>query len=110
MSTTARAISDYLLTGMHHATPEGQAAIEAILAEHGRRNALTAYWNACVSDQLDSVRADLAAFFALLDLEEDSELTGKLFHPTRITSCRALDGQRINELLGRLKTFATSTP
>lgn len=39
MSTTARAISDYLLTGMHHATPEGQAAIEAILAEHGRRNA-----------------------------------------------------------------------
>ncbi len=31
---TARAISAYLLTGMHHATPEGQAAIAQIIEEH----------------------------------------------------------------------------
>lgn len=58
--------------------------------------------------RLASVRADLAALFALLDIEEDSELTGKLFHPNRITSCRALDGQKMNELLTRLKEFAAS--
>lgn len=119
--STARAISDYLLTGMHHATPEGQAAMGEII--DAKVNQLTLNLHLATEqerysiglrkladEKLATVRADLTAFFTLLDLEEDSELTGKPFHPTRITSCRALDGQRINELLGRLKAFATSTP
>ena len=32
----AKAISDYLLTGMNHTTPEGQAAIAAIIEEEPR--------------------------------------------------------------------------
>lgn len=31
MSHVAKEISDYLLTGMHHSTREGQAAIDAII-------------------------------------------------------------------------------
>lgn len=31
--TTADKISAYLLTGMHHSTPEGKAAIQAIIDE-----------------------------------------------------------------------------
>ncbi len=61
-------------------------------------------------DQLDEVRAKLAALFALLDIEEDSELTGKSFRPNHFTSCRALDGEQMGKLLVELKAWATSTP
>jgi hypothetical protein len=92
--STAQAISDYLLTGMHHSTPEGQAAIAAIVQAE--------------QEQLALVKADLAALFALADIVEETD-DGRPFRPNRLGgSCRSLDGAKMNELLARLKTFATS--
>jgi uncharacterized protein YqeY len=39
-----------------------------------------------------------------LDMEEESDM-GRVFHPTTIYSCRVMDGQRINEILKRLKAL-----
>ncbi len=61
-------------------------------------------------DQLTTVRANLAALFAILDIEEDSELTGKPFRPNHFSSCRALDAERMGKLLVDLKAFATAAP
>ena len=59
-------------------------------------------------DQLPAVKADLAALFALADIVEESD-DGNLFHPNRLgNSCRAIDAAKMNELLERLKAFATS--
>ncbi len=38
------------------------------------------------ADQLALIRAKLTALFALLDIEEDSELTGRPFRPNQFTS------------------------
>ena len=50
----ARSISDYLLTGMHHATRDGQAAMAAIvaqaLAERGAEQ--SAFFVDCLRDCL----------------------------------------------------------
>ncbi len=61
-------------------------------------------------DERDQVRANLAAFFAILDIEEDSELSGKTFRPNHFSSCRALDAERMGKLLVDLKAFATAAP
>lgn len=58
--------------------------------------------------EIATVRADLAAFFALLDIEEETD-DGRVFKPNQLGgSCRALDAAKMNELLGRLKEFATA--
>lgn len=44
-------------------------------------------------------------FIHLIELEEES-YNGQLFHPTRIYSCRAVDGANINEILTSLKSWA----
>ncbi len=60
--------------------------------------------------QLADVRAKLAALFALLDIEEETD-EGRVFKPNQLGgSCRALDGEKINRLFAELKAFATSTP
>lgn len=44
-------------------------------------------------------------FFRILDIVEESD-SGTLFHPTNITSCRAMDGARMNDILRRMKEIA----
>ena len=44
----------------------------------------------------------LKEFFYLLEIEEQSD-GGNFFHPNRIASCRAVDGQKLNEILMELK-------
>jgi hypothetical protein len=41
-------------------------------------------------------------FFYYLDMIEESD-SGRVFHPTIITSCRVHDQQAINEILKQLK-------
>ncbi len=48
----------------------------------------------------------LDKFFYYLDLTEESD-SGTLFHPTMITSCRAMDGVNVNKILNRLKELTT---
>ncbi len=61
-------------------------------------------------DERDEVRAKLAALFALLDIEEETD-EGRVFKPNQLGgSCRALDGDKINRLFAELKAFAAAAP
>lgn len=44
----------------------------------------------------------LKKLFYYLDMTEESD-SGRVFHPTTITSCRVMDGEAINEILKQLK-------
>lgn len=48
-------------------------------------------------------------FFAILDTTEDSEMTGKEFHPTTIQSCRVLESQKLEKILSRMKQLIQPT-
>jgi len=41
-------------------------------------------------------------FFDILDVKEESD-EGRVFCPTYISSCRAVDGAKLNEILSRMK-------
>ena len=41
----------------------------------------------------------------LLEIEEESD-SGSMFHPNRISSCRAVDGMQINQCIKKLKELA----
>ena len=41
-------------------------------------------------------------FFCILDTVEESD-EGKPFRPTNIASCRAVDGEKLNNVLKRMK-------
>jgi len=48
----------------------------------------------------------LKEYFYYLDIEEETD-EGRKFHPNRLGgSCRAIDGQRMNEILIELKEYA----
>ena len=40
--------------------------------------------------------------FRLLDITEETD-DGRVFHPNRISSCRALDAEKLNKVLVELK-------
>ena len=40
--------------------------------------------------------------FMLLDVTEESD-DGRVFHPNRISSCRAMDAEKLNSILVALK-------
>lgn len=40
--------------------------------------------------------------FRLLDITEETD-DGRVFHPNRITSCRVLDAEKLNQVLVELK-------
>lgn len=40
--------------------------------------------------------------FALLDITEETD-DGRVFHPNTIRSCRALDAEKLEQVLGKLK-------
>jgi hypothetical protein len=54
------------------------------------------------AEQLDRLKRDCKRLVHLLNIQEDSELTGRSFRPNQITSCRAMDGREIGEILERM--------
>lgn len=44
-------------------------------------------------------------FFRILDIVEESD-EGRVFRPTTITSCRAVDGPKLDAILKRMKELS----
>lgn len=62
------------------------------------------------AEQLAAIRAKLARFFYLLDIEEETD-DGRPFHPNTLGgSCRALDAEEMNRILTDLKEWAKTAP
>jgi hypothetical protein len=53
---------------------------------------------------LDKMKALLKEFFALLDITEQTD-DGKYFKPNKIYSSRALDAEKLNKVLSKLKSI-----
>lgn len=51
-------------------------------------------------DQYDVLVKEL---FELLDKTEETD-EGRVFHPNRISSCRAMDAEKLNQVLAGLKS------
>ena len=47
--------------------------------------------------------------FAILDIEEESD-SGRVFHPTYITSCRAGDAAQLEVIFERMKAIVQYEP
>lgn len=56
--------------------------------------------------QLYDLQKAVQEFFAILDITEDSEMTGRDFHPTTIRSCRVMDGQRLESILSHMRALS----
>jgi len=50
----------------------------------------------------DHIKSLVKEFIALLDIVEESD-EGRLFRPNKISSCRAMDGDRMGKILVELK-------
>jgi signal transduction histidine kinase len=61
-----------------------------------------------VREQRDRLADLTKQFIAILDITEESD-GGRLFHPTKITSCRAGDLQKIGELFEALRRASRTT-
>lgn len=59
-------------------------------------------------EQRDRLADLVKQFVSILDITEESD-SGKLFHPTNITSCRAGDLQKIGELVEALRRASRTT-
>jgi hypothetical protein len=64
--------------------------------------------NKTVTEQRDRLADLVKQFVSILDITEESD-SGRLFHPTNITSCRAGDLQKIGELVEALKRASRTT-
>lgn len=53
---------------------------------------------------LAEMKVLLKRFFALLDITEQTD-EGRYFKPNRIVSRRALDAEKLEQVLGKLKTM-----
>ena len=47
----------------------------------------------------------LTDFFAILDIEEES-MNQNTFHPNHFSSCRVVDGEKMNKIIDRLKILS----
>ena len=56
--------------------------------------------------KFDALAQAVRDFLSVLDIVEDSELSGKEFHPNTIRSCRAMDAERMNALLKLMKEYS----
>ncbi len=61
-----------------------------------------------VTEQRDRLADLVKQFIYILDITEESD-SGRLFHPTNITSCRAGDLQKIGELVEALRRASRTT-
>ena len=62
-----------------------------------------------VTDQRDRLADLVKQFISILDITEESD-SGRLFHPTNITSCRAGDLQKAGELVEALRRASINQP
>lgn len=53
-------------------------------------------------DDQEKLKVLVKKFLYYLDIEEESD-DGKKFHPTAITSCRAMDAFNLDEILGKMR-------
>jgi hypothetical protein len=61
-----------------------------------------------LKEQRDRLADLVKQFIYILDITEESD-SGRLFHPTNITSCRAGDLQKIGELVEALRRASRTT-
>ena len=61
-----------------------------------------------VTEQRDRLADLVKQFIYIIDITEESD-SGRLFHPTNITSCRAGDLQKIGELVEALRRASRTT-
>lgn len=52
----------------------------------------------------DDLKDLVRRMFAILDIEEESD-SGRVFHPTTISSCRCMDAQKLEVILERMKAI-----
>ena len=64
---------------------------------------------AAMTVQRDRLADLVKQFISILDITEESD-SGRLFHPTNITSCRAGDLQKIGELVEELRRASLHQP
>ena len=80
------------------------------MAAADRIEELEAKLQAVIEDKVDVVveltklKTHLEDFFALLEITEQKE-DGRYFHPTTIRSSRALDAEKLKEILGKLRGY-----
>lgn len=55
-------------------------------------------------EQLEEIKALIRQYFSILDIVEETD-DGREFHPNRLGSCRAMDCDRMEKLLIKLKEF-----
>jgi hypothetical protein len=58
----------------------------------------------------DELAAQVREFFAIMDTVEESDMSGKEFHPTTISSCRIMHTMRLDKLLPEMKRLAHESP
>jgi hypothetical protein len=58
----AKQISDYLTTGMHHATPEGMQAVAEIIRQQSQESSLTPISAQCIPDADQGPSAAICSF------------------------------------------------
>jgi len=51
---------------------------------------------------IEELESSIRELFTLLDKTEDSD-EGRVFHPNRIQSCRAVDAEKLEQVLSKLK-------
>jgi hypothetical protein len=56
--------------------------------------------------KIEQFRVVVEELIRLLDIEEESD-SGTVFRPNKISSCRVMDGMKINQCLKKLKELAT---
>jgi hypothetical protein len=81
----------------------------AMLADMRDRAMMTENQLAAVTEQRDRLADLTKQFIEILDITEESD-SGRLFHPTNITSCRAGYLQKIGELFEALRRASRNQP
>ena len=55
-----------------------------------------------MNNELNELKELVKEFFRILDIKEESD-EGRLFSPNYISSCRSMDGVKLDAILRRLK-------
>jgi len=58
--------------------------------------------------ELEDLKSLCSDFLSILNIVEESD-SGRDFHPTRIISCRARDGVKINKILAHISRIVTDS-
>jgi hypothetical protein len=56
------------------------------------------------ADRIEELESSIKELFALLDITEETD-DGRTFRPNTIRSCRALDAEKLNQVLYKMKKW-----